>query len=351
MFKQKIIPLLCIFVIFTGVLSGCTNQTNGNGGSSSLLAESLSSSSEPSPSPEASPADKPAVRVGALKGPTGLGLVKLMEDNANGTTANQYDFTLAGAPADIQAKLVAGELDIAALPTNLAAVLYNKTDKQVSMLAVNTLGVLYMLTKGEELASFGDLAGKTVYSTGQGAVPEYVLNYLLDKHELTGKVTVEYKSEHAELVGLMAQGKAGVAVLPEPFVTSAMAKDPDIKVAFDLNQIWDNASGGMYLPMGCLVVRNDFLNNNGEAVAGFLEEYRSSTEFVNSNVTEAAALSGKFEVIPAEIAEKAIPSCNIVCQEGDEMRESVNMFLNVLFAANPQSVGGSLPDDALYYKK
>ena len=293
------------------------------------------------------------VRVSALKGPTGMGMAGLMRDADKGVTANDYEFTLASAPDDITGSIISGNVDIAAVPTNLASVIYNKTKGGVKLLALNTLGVLYILEDGESVSSIADLKGKTVYASGQGATPEYALNYILDKNGLKPGVdlTVEYKSEHSELATMIISDMADIVLLPEPFVTTVMMKKNTVRKAIDITAEWDAASAGKSaLSMGCLVVSSEFAEKNPEAVDAFLKEYAASVNFVNTEVDEAAALIAEYGIVAsAYIAKKAIPSCNIVCITGDEMKNATGGFLQVLFDSNPVSVGGKMPEDDFYY--
>ena len=310
-----------------------------------------------SSAPEGSSAvaeERAAVRVGGLKGPTAMGMVKLMEEDAAGTTANDYEFTLAGSADEINPLLIKGELDIAAVPTNVASVLYNKTEGQVEILALNTLGVLYVVENGNTIQSVENLRGKTIYSTGKGATPEYALNYILGENGLTAgtDVTVEYKSEHSELASLLAAGQADLAVLPQPFVTSVLAKNPDVRIALNLTEEWDKVTeDGSKLTMGALVVRKDYAESNPEAVRNFLKEYQASTQYVTdeANLDDAAALIEQYGIISAAVAKQALPYCNIVCITGEEMRTAAEGFLSILAKANPQSVGGTLPVEDFYY--
>jgi NitT/TauT family transport system substrate-binding protein len=351
--------MMCIMVIFT--FSGC----GGNNGSPS---ESTSDASYPSVSAEDSEQDVSEdaedavietpndviIRIGTLKGPNGMGMAELMDANKEGASANTYDFTLTDAPDKLSPLLVSGEIDIAALPVNMASILYNKMDKGISIMNVNTLGVIYVLTNGVEIASVADLKGQTIYATGQGASPEYVLNHILSQNGIDPEkdVVIDYKSEHAELAALITAGQAPIAVLPEPFVTTVTMQNPDIKIALDLTKEWETVANGAEQTVGCMVVRNEFLEEHKDAVDVFLEEFKKSAEFANSNVDEAAELMAQFEIIPkAEVAKQAIPRCNIVFMDGPEMQSAVETYLKVLFEANPQSVGGALPDEAFYYRK
>ena len=299
-------------------------------------------------------AERVAVRVAALKGPTGIGLVKLMADQETGTTANDYTFTLTGAPDDIVAKITSGQVDIAALPTNLAATLYQKTEKKLHIIAINTLGVLYVLEKGDTIQSLADLSGKTILATGKGSVPEYVLNELLAKGGLTSPATVEYKAEHTELATLAASGQADLVMLPEPFVTTVLAKNKDMRLALDLTAEWTKvqaASGtSSELAMGCLVVSDEFAKAHPDAIVSFLAEYKASVDFVNAKPTEAGVDVARFEIMAdAALAAKAIPNCHIVMISGAEMSKTLTPFFEILFAANPKSIGGAMPGEDFYW--
>ncbi len=345
---KKIISLGLSACMALSVLAGCAGPAAASSG------EPASSEAVSSAQPSSAAAEKTTIKIAALKGPTGLGMLKLMSDNDAKTAAENYEFTIVGAPDEIVSKISKGEVDVAAVPTNLAATLYNKTEGKVQMAAVNTLGVLSILTKGEDISSIKDLKGKTIYSSGQGSTPEYALNYILSQNGLeVGKdVKVEYKAEHAELAALVVSGKAKIAVLPEPFVTQVTAKDKDVKIALNITDEWNKVAGGKsVLTMGCLIVRKDFAEQHKEAFDAFLKEYKESTDYTNTKMEEAAALSEKYDIMPAAVAKKAIPNCNIVYMDGDEMKAKIPDFLNVLFTANQKSVGGKLPGDDFYYTK
>lgn len=295
--------------------------------------------------------EKTKINITVLKGPTGLGALQLMEKDSKQESLNDYNFTLASAPDEVSAKIINKESDIIAAPTNLAAALYKKTEGQVVMLAANTLGNLYIVTKNEEISSIADLKGKTIYSSGQGATPEYVLNFLLKENGIDPEkdVTVIYKSEHAEIAPVFATEENVVALLPEPFVTNMLMKNETLKVSIDITEEWAKVSDSE-LVMGCLIARRDFVEANPEAIEKFLTEYEESANFAVSNVTETAELSEKYEIMAKNVAEKALPGCNIVYIDGDKMETYVGSFFEVLFNANPKSIGGSIPDEKLYHK-
>ena len=304
------------------------------------------------------------VRVAALKGPTAMGMVKLMsdyapveealEDKENVVTAgggNTYEFILAASADEVSPKLMQGELDIACVPANLASVLYNRTDGGIVTLAVNTLGVLYIVENGNSVQSMGDLAGRTIVASGKGSTPEYALRYLLTENGIdpdTG-VTIDWKSEHSECVAALASGQATIALLPQPFVTVAQTKIEGLRMALDLTAEWDKLDNGSGLITGVIVARRDVVEANPGAVDSFLQDYAASVEWVNGNTAEAAALVGEYGIVDAAVAEKALPYCNIVCLTGGEMKDKLSGYLKVLSEAEPSSVGGTLPGDDFYY--
>lgn len=288
------------------------------------------------------------INITMLKGPTGIGSVQLIEKNENGESEGRYDINISAAADDAMAKIISGEADIAAVPTNIAPLLYNKTDGEVSVLAVNTLGVLYILENGNRINSIKDLENKTVYASGQGAVPEYVLNYLLEANGVEN-VNIIYMSEHAETASALADGRADIALLPEPNATAVMMKNSNVRIAVDINEQWrDSVESEM--PMGCVVARNDFISENKEAVDLFLKEYKESIDYVNNNISDAAGLVEKYGIMAsAEAAAKAIPNCNIVYKDGDEMKNMLEIFYDILCNADPKSVGGEIPPSEFYY--
>ena len=296
------------------------------------------------------------VRVIALKGPTGMGMSKLMNEDELGNCENNYEFTLAAAPDEVSAAVIKGEVDIAAVPVNLAAVLYNK-GADISFAAINTLGVLYMLENGNSITKIDDLKGKTIYATGQGSTPEYILNYVLTKNGIDPEkdVTIEYITEHAELATKLAENVHAIGLLPEPQVTVALSTaatngNTALRIALDMTEEWGKFGEGQ-LVQGCIIVSNKFKNEHPEQYAKFIEEYKASADFVNKNVDEASAIIAKYGIVAkAPLAKKAIPNCNICCIDGEEGIASMESMLNVLFAANPKSVGGKLPADAFYGK-
>lgn len=288
------------------------------------------------------------VKVTALKGPTAMGLVKLMQDEAD-----SYDFNIVAAVDEVAPLLVKGEADIACVPANLASVLYNNTEGQIQVIAVNTLGVLYIVESGENVNSIADLKGRTIYASGKGATPEYALNFILAQNGIDPEsdVTIEWKSEHAECLAALMAEEGAIAMLPQPFVTTALMKAEGLRVALDLNAEWDALGVDSTLITGVAVARKAFADENADALNAFLDGYAASVEWVNANTAEAAALIGSFDIVPEQVAVKALPACNITFIEGDAMREKLSGYLQVLLDANPKAVGGKLPEADFYYAR
>lgn len=323
---KKIIAIVLTLAVVVGLLCGC-------GGAAETATQ---------------------IRVLTLKGPTGIGMAKMMDDAKN-TENSKYTFTVAAQPTEASAAIIGDKVDIAAVPTNLAATLYNKTNKGIKMLAVNTLGSLYILENGNEVKSFADLKGKTIYATGQGANPEYVLNYLLEKNGLkVGEdVKVEFKAEHSELAALMASGECAIGMLPEPNVSSAMAQNANLRIALNLNDEWNKvAEEDSQLTMGCVIVSEKFLTENPKLVKQFLKDLDASISYVKDNPKEAGTLCETYGIVPkAALATKAIPNCNLTFISGKNMKKTIDGYLSLLYNANPVSVGGELPGDEFYYTK
>lgn len=343
---KKIISLITAFMLTAALLAGCGSTGNGT-------ADQTDKQENSGTQTQAEPVD---VNVMALKGPTAMGMVKLMDDADSGNVDTEnYSFEIAASADEVTPKLIQGETDIAAVPANLASVLYNKTEGQIQVLAVNTLGVLYIVENGDSIHSVSDLAGRTIYASGKGSTPEYALNFILEKNGLTPgtDVTIEWKSEHSECVSALAQDPEGIAMLPQPFVTTAQAKNPNLKVALDLTEEWDkvmeNEETKSSLLTGVVVVRKEFAEENPEAVEDFMDRYADSVKYVNDNVEEAAKLVGNYDIVTEDVAVKAIPECNIVCITGEDMKEQLSGYLAVLKDANPESIGGELPGDDFYY--
>lgn len=291
-----------------------------------------------------------AMNVYTLKGPTGMGMAEMMADEADDTDKDR-NFTVVAAPEEIASAIINGDADVAACPVNLASMLYNKTGGRVQILALNTLGVTYILTNGVEVNSIEDLRGKTIVSAGQGATPEYIITKLLTDSGLTvgEDVYIEFKSEHSDVASLLVAGEAQVALLPEPQVTSATVQSEDVKIALDLTKEWETKYGTK-LVQGCLVGRVDFINAYLGEIDEFLEDYSESVDFINTASDEAAQMIVDAGIIPkAPLAKKAIPNSYITFITGDEMVKLTKENLQVLFDAKPASVGGELPNEDFYY--
>lgn len=286
------------------------------------------------------------IRVGALTGPTAMGMAELLGNDACAPS-------IFGSADELTPLILKGEVDLAAVPANLAATLYNKTEGGVTALAVNVLGVLYICAyQMPEIASLEDLRGQTLYATGKGATPEYFLRYVLTRNGLDPDrdLTIEWKSEPGEVVALLNARQSGIAMLPQPYVTAAATQlGEGFRVALSISDEWEKVGGGSLCTTACILVRSQFAEEHPEAVEQFLKDFSESAAWVNENVDDAAELCGRYEIVKAPIAKKAIPQCNIVCITGTEMKDALGGCLNVLFEQNPAAVGGALPGDDFYY--
>ena len=318
---KRFLSIILSFILLAGIVSGCADSKTQS-----------------------------PIRIGMLKGPTGIGAVRLMEQNDKGESINKYEFTVLGAPTDIVSAVASGSLDIAALPTNVACSLYNKTQGGVKIIAVNTLGVLYILEKGDSIKSIADLEGKTIFATGQGSTPEFALNHILKKNGLDNKVKIIYLDSE-ELATRAASGDADVCLLPVPNVTSVLLKNPDMRKAIDLNDEWAKIESDSVLSMGCVVVSAEFQKNNSQAVNDFLKEYEASINYAKTNTDAAAALCESYGIIPsAAVAKNAIPDSALTFISGEDMKDKLEGYYNVLFDSDAASIGGKLPDENFYLK-
>ena len=337
---KKFIALLMAVMMLMTFAAGCSKPESNNGNDQGDQNDS---------------AKKPVVNVTGIAGPTGVGLAHLMESDTKGEAKCDYTFNLVTDPTEAVAAITKGTADIAAVPTNLASTLYKKTNGNVQVLAVNTLGVLYMMSNGVEINSVADLKGKTIYSSGQGANPEYILKYVLEKNNIQD-VTIKFVDDNDLLVAALVTGEAQIAMVPEPKVTACMAqmkaanKTP-AKVVLNMTEEWGKVAGDeSTLMMGCVIARKDFMDKNPDAVKAFLEEYEASIKAANADVDATATLCETYGVIPkAAIAKQAIPRCNLTFVKGAEMKTQLSGYLKVLFGYNPAAIGGAMPDDAFYY--
>ena len=349
---KKSLTLLLALIIALSMFSACNTDTSNPNDS----IDQESTNEETTETTEVVLSTEP-VRVFTLKGPTGMGMAPLLEADSNNTAKLNYEFTIANAADEFTGSIVKGDFEIACVPTNLAAVLNTKTNGAIQVAAVNTLGVLYVLEDGNTINSVEDLNGKTIYSAGQGAVPEYALNYILDTFDIDCDVI--YESEHDVVVADLVSNKADVVLLPEPKVTAAIKNEnapENLRVALDLNDLWKEAckknEDDSALYMGCIIVNKNWAKENPNELAVFLDEYKTSVETVNNDAETASQLIAKFEIIPkAPLAKAALPNANIVFITGEEMKDGLNGFFEVLLSYNPNSVGGAIPGDDFYYSK
>lgn len=331
----KMAGLCTAALLLAGSMAACGNAEN---------AENMQNTEE-----------KVVVRVGAMKGPTTLGLLSLMDKQEKEETRENYEFTMVTAADELLPMVIKEELDIALVPANVAAVLYQKTEGRIAVIDINTLGVLYMVSGDSSIEKFEDLKGRTIYLTGKGTTPDFVLKYLLAENGIAEKeITLEYKSEATEVAVLLAENPSAVGLLPQPFVTVACTQNEALSVVLDMTAEWEKVQGemGSRLVTGVTIVRKTFLEEQEEAVQNFMSEHKESAEYVMNNTAEAAVWAVEAGIIAKEpVAVKAIPKCNIVYLEGAEMKTALSGYLEVLYNQTPESVGGSLPAEDFYYMK
>ena len=331
-FKQKVISIVALFLVLLMILGMVAGALMGCG-------------------TDRSAKDDATIRVAALKGATTIGLVNLIDDVEKGESDLNAEFEMYTAGSDVMAAMVAGKVDIGLVPSNVAAVMNTKVEGGVSVIDINTLGVLYCIAADDSIKSISDLSGKTVYSTGQGATPEYTIRYLLDENGITD-VDLQFKSEPTEIVSIFAEDPSIVAILPQPFVTAALSQNENLKTAFSLDDEWAKVNNSSKIVTGVTVVSNTFLNEHKALVDDFIEAHKKSADEALSDLEGTAALVVAQGIIAKEpLAVKAIPACNIVCLSGAEIKDTLAGYLQVLYDQDPKSVGGSLPSDEFYYSK
>lgn len=347
---KKILSLLlaCSLALSLAACGGSASSA----ASSAAVSEAASSAAASEEEEAAAPLSvTEPLRIAGLKGPTTMGLVNLLSMEQAGTAAMDYDLQLYGAADEIVPLLIKGELDMAAIPANLAATLYQKTNGGIQAVAVNTLGVLYVVEQGDTVHSMADLKGRTILSTGKGTTPEYVLRYLLTANGLDPDkdVDIQYYSEATEVTAQMATTQDAIAVLPQPYVTAAGLKDDTLRVALDLTAEWDKVADTQLIT-GVTVVRKAYAEEHPDVVAAFLADYAQSVNAANTDLDGTAALCEEQGVVAkAAIAKKALPNCNIVCLTGEELKADVSGYLQVLYDADPAAVGGTLPGEDFYW--
>lgn len=357
---RKIIKMATALLLVSAIsFSGCAGEGNAEKENANptvsenvSIQETETANEGTKTEAEPQPLEDVCVRVGSLKGPTSIGLLDLKSRSGAGNATVNCEFTMATQTDEIATALVKGEIDIALIPANLASVLYNKTEGKISVIDINTLGVLYMVSGDDGISTVSDLKGKTVYLTGKGTTPDYTLQFVLHESSVSEEVTLEYKSEASEVAALLATDSNAVGLLPQPFVTVACSKNEALKVVMSMDDEWNRLAGntGSRLVTGVTVVRNEFLNQYPGTVSAFVKEHGISAEATADDLDRVASLAVENDIVAAEgVAKKAIPFCNITCITGEDMKLALQGYLQVLYELNPASVGGNLPDDKFYY--
>lgn len=337
---------LSAIILIIAMLTGCTNNNDIPDLGENQVQETQNNTEDV----KEESGEATQVTIAGLKGPTSIGMIKMIDEKALNSQDYKVNYIAEGAPDALTAKIISGEIQISSVPVNLASVLYNKTEGEIQLMAVNTIGNLYIVGT-DEVSSLEDLEGKTLGMSGKGSTPDFAMNYILEQSGLEGKVELDYSSDHATLAQSVVAEDTKIALLPQPFVTQTMLKNDNVKILVDLNEAWKKASSGASeLYMGCIVVNKEFAENNKEFIAEFLKQYQESVNWVVENPKEASLLVEKNEIMPsAEMVEKAIPYCGIRYVSVPEAKEGLTDFYKILFDSNPNSVGGKLPDDAFYF--
>ena len=358
---KKLACIMLTLAVMVSMFAGCTKteapEDNTNGQTQQEEQPPSDSTEENGQDGEtADKSEKVLINVALLKGPTAMGAAALMNESENGFVFGHYSFEVYNTPDEVTAKIINGDVSVAAVPVNLASALYNKTEGEVLIAAVNTLGNLYIVENGSSVSSLADLSGKTVVMAGQGAVPEYVMEFILSKAGITD-TTLSFVSSHSDAVAAIVSGDADIALLPEPFATAAMKKVSGLNIAIDVAEIWDEYSYeekgvANTLPMGCIVVRKDFLDEYEKEFSKFLDEYDYFIDVTNDEeeidaVSEYIVTYGIVD--DKEIASESIPRCNIIFIDGSKMLRLVDNFLSTMYEFNPKSVGGAIPEEDFYY--
>ena len=345
-------------MLMLALLAGCggsntpANSPQGSPTPANTPSPSPVAPSNTPDSPPPEPAEPVNIRLGGLKGPGGMGMVKLLDDAENGLTRNTYEYFYGNSADELTPKFLQGEFDIIGIPANMAAILYNNTAGGAKIIALTATGVMYIVEKGgEEIQTVADLKGHDMYSTGKGSTAEFAMRYLFRENGLKPDedVSIEWIVGPTEIVASMSVKDHAIAMLPQPFVTVALTQVPDLRVALDLNAEWEALGTASQFLSAVLIVRSEFAENHPEALDIFLEEFKASTDYVNANPPEAAALIEKYGIIAAPIAERALPACNLVSTYGAEMKPIMKSYLEVIYEQEPASVGGTLPADDFYY--
>lgn len=371
--KKKVLSLLLAMTMSMGLLCGCgqsdvsqnaqeenvqeenvqeenLQEENAQQGTAKETEQETANGTETKETDEDALSDDVVIRVASLKGPTSIGLVKLWQDAEENKANANYEFTMATAADEILPLVLKGDLDIALVPANAAANLYQKSNGAVAVIDINTLGVLYMVSGDDSIKSVDDLTNKTIYLTGKGTTPDLALQYLLETHNIQlSDLTIEYKSEATEVAVALSENPDAVGLLPMPFVIAACAQNEKLQIVLDVNAQWETANDGKGLVTGITIVRKAFLEEHPDAVDAFLTDHKNSAEYVNANVEEAAELVVKSGIVEkAPVAQKAIPKCNITCITGEEMKEMLSDYLDILEKQDASFIGGAVPGDDFY---
>ncbi len=350
---KRILSIIALVLIFAMVIGTIASALTGCGAvektSDTAVAEAAEKKTESATETKAEDSKPTVLRVAGLKGATTIGLLNFIKDVESGNTDLNVEFTMYTAGSDIMAAFASGDLDIGLVPSNVAAVMNSKVEGGVSVIDINTLGVLSCVSADESVTSMKDLSGRTVYMTGQGATPEYTVRYLLDQSGITD-CDIQFKSEPTEIVSIFAEDRDAVAILPQPFTTAALSQNESLKISFLLDDEWGKYNSDSRIVTGVTVASNSFIAEHKDMVDAFIKLHKESADKAVSDVDTTAALAVEKGIIAKEpLAKKAIPNCSIVCISGAGIKDMLPGYYKVLFDQDPKSLGGSLPGDSFYY--
>ncbi len=346
---MKKFSFLLVIVLVLSMLAGCSNETPNDDTPPENNEQEIVEPEDNEPEENIEPVN---VTIAGLKGPTSIGMIKMIDEKALQSDNYNVEYIQEAAPDSLTGKIINGDIQISSVPINLASVLYNKTEGDVQLMAVNTVGNLFIVGT-EDLSTIEELKGKVIGMSAKGSTPDFAMNYILKQNGIDEKTTLDYVLDHATLAQSVIAEDNTVALLPQPFVTQVMMQNDNVKMLIDLNEAWSAASeGASELFTGCIIVNKEFAENNKEFISEFLKEYEKSVNWVLENPKDASLLVEKHEIMPsAALVEKAIPYCGITFRNAQDSKTSLNNFYKVLFDSNPASVGGSMPDDEFYFSE
>lgn len=278
-------------------------------------------------------------KLAVFNGVTSLGVAKLVKDRGYA-----YESSLYTDLSEVENLIKNGGADMAAVPVESAARLFNETKGAVKIIAVNNLGVLHLVTGDESIKTLADLKDKTVYATGKGTAYEHIMNFIFEKNAISPKV--EYVATEAELVTLAIEGKADICIIPEPYATKVVFENTKMKRVIDLSDEWNKFSEAP-LVQGVIVARTEYIEQNPEYIEQFLFQNEISVNFLNENIDAGADMLYNGQYFSTfDLARECVPACNLYFMKGEEMKAAVKVVYDVLPA---ELTGGTVSADGICF--